>query len=497
MSAHRVVVVGHGMVAARFVEDLLGFAEPGAFAVTVLGAEPHLPYNRLLLSEVIAGRAKLGGLQLPSGGEDVRVLTDTEVIGIDRDRRVVLDRQGLGYGYDTLVLATGASPRMPLPDKGLRGVRSLRTLDDCRDLLAAARPHARIAVLGGGLLGVELAAGLAFRGAAVTLVHRTATLLDRQLSGDAAEVLAAGLRAQGIEVLLETEIVGTVGHDGALTALRAADGALVPADLVVVSAGVAARTELALAAGLPVARGIVVGSDLRSPADPSIAAIGDCAEEQGNWTGLLAPGWDQARRLARSLTGRHPQPPASVDPVVTLKARGLSVVTMGTPGVGRTITLSDPAAGRHLSVEVDGDRLTAATCVGAPKVAANLAAAFDRGTPVPADPAFLLLPELAGAVTAAAPSPATMPGGTTVCRCNGVTKRQIVQAHAAGDRDLGSVAERTRATTGCGGCTSVVAGLLAWMDEVDPPTAGPGTDSAQVPMSRPAPQQSRQGSSQS
>lgn len=473
-NAHRVVVVGHGMVAARFVEELQTLAAPGAVAVTVLGAEPHLPYNRLLLSEVIAGRANINALTLPAASEPVVVRTDTTVVSIDRAAKAVTDADGVVHDYDTLVLATGAEPRVPLPTDDLRGVRTLRTIDDCRDLVAAARPGRRITVLGGGLLGIELACGLAHRGAEVTVVHRTPTLMDRQLDAAAARVLADSLRAQGIGVLLDVEVIDVVGHDGAVCGLRTAAGAVLPTDLVVASAGVVPRTELACAAGLPVEHGIVVGADLRSPEDPAVAAIGDCAQEEGRWTGLLAPGWEQARRLAHELAGRPVRASGSADGVVTLKARGLSVVTMGTAGAGRTVTLSDAGAGRHVSVEVAADRVVAATCIGAPDLAADLTAAFERRTPTPKDPTHLLFAELPTGTGAGQGADrtnlATMPGNATVCRCNGVTKREIVGAHAAGDRDVEAVAARTRATTGCGGCASAVEGLLAWMDEVDPPS---------------------------
>lgn len=466
----RIVVVGAGMVAARFVEELEASAVPGTFVVTVLGAEPHAPYNRLLLSEVIAGRANINALTLPAGSGAARMRTDTPVVAIDRAAQAVTDADGIVHGYDHLVLATGAEPRIPLPDTQLRGVRTLRTLDDCRDLVAAARPGRRIAVLGGGLLGVELACGLAHRGADVTVLHRTASLMDRQLDRAAAQVLADSLRVRGIGVLLEVDVVDVVGHGGAVCGLRSVDGTVLPTDLVVACAGVVPRVELACAAGLPVEHGIVVGADLCSPADPAIAAIGDCAQEEGRWTGLLAPGWDQARRLAHTLAGRAVAPAPSADGVVTLKARGLSVVSLGTAGAGRTITLSDPAAGRHVSVEVESERIVAATCIGAPGVAANLTAAFEHRTPIPADPSHLLFTQVPGAAAPERSNLATMPGGATVCRCNGVTKRDIVAAHGAGDRDVAAVAARTRATTGCGGCKSAVEGLLAWMEQVDPPS---------------------------
>ncbi len=470
----RVVVIGHGMVGARFLQDLDRVADEvgRSFEVTVLGDEAHEPYNRLLLSEVIADRASLGGLTLPPAPAGTRVVRDVAAVRIDRHEKVVVDALGDRHPYDRVVFATGARPREPFAAddlRGIRGIRALRTLDDCRDLLAAAVPGRRATVVGGGLLGLELACGLRTRGVEVTVLHRSPVLMERQLDGPSADVVRASLQDRGIEVMLDAEVEAVDGRDGHVSALRLADGRTVPTDLVVASAGVVPNTELARAAGLPVARGIVVGADLSSPADPAVAAIGDCAEEDGAWTGLLAPGWDQAARLAARLCGV----PAVVTPqrtdVVKLKAVGLSVVTLGRVDPGhRVVTLNDAAGRRALTVAVAQGRVTGAVCVGDPDVAASLTTAYERGSAVPDDPAFLMISALPSARTEAT-GPQAMPGSATVCRCNGVTKKAIVDAHVGGSRTLEAVARTTRAGTGCGGCRDVVCGLLEWMDEVDPP----------------------------
>lgn len=481
----RIVVVGHGMVAVRLLDELgrlTADRSTPVLDVTVIGEEPHRPYNRLLLSEVIADRADLGRLTLPtatdSSGMTVRVLRGVTATDVDRDRCVVRCDDGSEHPYDTVVLATGAAARRPLTDSDERAgqVRVLRTIDDCRELLAACSYPRRVTVVGGGLLGLEIACGLASRGADVHVLHRGGHVLDRQLPASAADIARAALAAAGVQVVTDAEL-HRLQHDGdRITAVRLRDGREIPTDVVVASVGVAPRTELARAAGLPVRAGVVVTDELRSPGDPQVAAIGDCAEPQSGCSGLLAPGWAQADLLARQLAGCAvsdiPASSAGTGQVVKLKAVGVDVVAIGDgpepPAEARTVTLSDPAHRRHVQVSVLGDRVVAACCVGAKRVAADLTAAYERRTPLPDDPAVLLLDGLPNSVVPLTGDPTTMPAATTVCRCNGVTKKDIVDAHVAGARDLVAVSARTRATTGCGGCREVVCGLLEWMDDVNP-----------------------------
>ena len=477
--ARRIVIVGHGMVAVRLIDQLgrLTADRRMPLDVTVIGDEPHEPYNRLLLSEVLAGRADLGRLALPeptrSKGMTLRVLRGVAAEALDRDRKLVRCDDGSEHPYDTVVLATGAAAREPIPGCAGQGVRVLRTIDDCRELLAACSYPRQAVVVGGGLLGLEIACGLAARGASVHVLHRGGHVLDRQVPPGAGEIAGAALAHAGVEVLTDADLESVQRDGDRLVGVRLGDGRELPADLVVASAGVVPRTGIAVRAGLPVKTGIVVGEDLRSPVDAVVVAIGDCAEPPDGCPGLLAPGWAQADRLARELAG-HPAvaTPPGTSGVVKLKAVGVDVVTLGDgpepPANARTVTLSDPVGRRHVQVSVADGRVVAACCVGAKRVAADLTAAYERGGPVPPDPALLLLDALPTATVPATDDPTTMPSATTVCRCNGVTKKDIVDAHVAGDRDLSAVAARTRATTGCGGCTEVVCGLLAWMDDVNP-----------------------------
>jgi assimilatory nitrate reductase electron transfer subunit len=480
----RVVVVGNGMVGSRFVEDLLAADQVGRFQVTVLGAEPCEPYNRVLLSEVVAGTYDLPALTLPTPVSDrLTVHRDAPALRIDREDRAVVARDGTHHRYDLLVLATGSSARIP-PLVGLGtdpaalpiGVHALRSIDDAREIVAATLNARRAVVLGAGVLGLEAACGLARRGLAVTVVHPATALMERQLDAEASRVVESAMGSLGIDHRIGVGAESIVVQPDGLRGVRLSDGELVEAQLLVLTTGTVASTELAAAAGLPCERGILVEPALASPADRRIFAIGDCAQPPEGGSGLVAQGWEQSRRLASLLTSAPPSTPAETrstqrggSDVVRLKAHGLDVVTMGVCGsqraddpAQRTLRLSDPDLGRYVEVVVSGGTLVGATCVGAGTVAADLVATYTRRTPVPADPAYLLLPTLAGR-SAAPTDPADLPPDATVCRCNAVTKADIDASVVDGARTVDDVAHATRATTGCGGCSEDVCALLDWL----------------------------------
>lgn len=477
----RVVVVGNGMVGSRFADELTE-ADGGRFRVSLLGAESAQPCNRVLLSQVVAGEYELTGIGLPvPASPQVEVHADTVVVAVDREDRLVTTADGARHRYDFLVLATGAAARVPpLPglDPRPRGVHPLRTIDDAREIVAATLNARRAVVLGAGVLGVETAVALARRGLAVTVVHPSPALMDRQLDPVAAGVLGAGMTRLGIGHRVGVRAEEVVTRDGTVVGLRLDDRSLVPADLLVLCTGTTPATDLARGCGLPVRRGVVVDDELRSPGDRRVFAIGDCAEPPEGATGLIAQGWEQASRLADTLRSTGTGPAATprrrdriADDVVRVKADGLDVVTMGVSGAAvstrspahpapghRVLQLSDPDQGRHVQVVVSGGRLVGATCLGDPEVAAELLSCYVRQTPLPADPARLLLTPLAA--TGAAGATGEPSGDDVVCRCNNVTRRAIDEAGRQGARTAEEVAARTRAGTGCGGCRGAVCALV-------------------------------------
>lgn len=470
----KIVVIGAGMVGNRFADEL-GRLAPH-IDVDVLGEESYEPYNRVMLTELIAGRIDLAGLTLPTPDSGrVRVRAGAQAVEIDRERRIVVTADG-DFSYDVLVLATGARARVigvpGLRDGLPRGAHVVRRLDDARDITAATLNASRAVVIGAGPLGVEAACALRHRGVAVTLLA-TADLFNRDLDPDVAAVAADQAAFLGIDVVTGAGITSVGVRDGRVDAVHLHDERTFPADIVVLACGSVPETGLAAAAGLETNVGIVVGDDLRT-ADPAVFAIGDCAETPAGVSGLVAPGWAQARALARSIAnGAALELPPIAGSAMRLKAVGMSVVTMGlrasTAGPDdRVVSLSDRQARRHVEVVTRGDTLVGVTCVGAPDLAAHLTTQFDRPGMLPADPLHLLMGASGMGATESA-SPTAMPAATTVCRCNGVTKGDLVHAWDGGATTVEELAGATLATTGCGGCTTLVCGIVDWLHATDPP----------------------------
>ena len=300
----RLVVVGNGMAGARLVEEVR--ARDPRMPITVFGAERSRPYNRVLLSNVLAGTARPDQVRLVTPGwyaeHDVTAVLGTEIVAVDRDAKEVVAADGRREPYDALVLATGSEAVVP-PIPGVERALAFRTLDDCRAILAAAATARRAVVVGGGLLGVEAARGLAGRGLPVTLLHLADHLMDRQLDPEAGQVLGQTLAGLGVRIKTGVTVVEVLGGAGNRPAgVRLADGEIVDGELVVLACGVRPVTGLAAASGLKVGRGIVVDDELRT-SDPAIRAIGECAEHDGTVYGLVAPAWEQAAVVADLITG--------------------------------------------------------------------------------------------------------------------------------------------------------------------------------------------------
>jgi assimilatory nitrate reductase electron transfer subunit len=347
---------------------------------------------------------------------------------------------------------------------GLAGAAVFRTLDDCRRIVAGARDARTAIVLGGGLLGLEAARGLAGRGLDVTVVHAAGHLMERQLDRDAGAVLTGSLARLGVRVLVDAQAVERV--DGGL---RLADGTHLTADLLVVACGVPAETTLAQDAGLEVRNGIVVDDTMRTSTE-DIYAIGDCAEHRGTVYGLVAPAWEQAAVLADRLTGGTAHYRGS-RPVTRLKAGGIDLAAMGSLDHGadaEVLSFADPTRGTYAKLVVREDRLAGAVMLGDNPSVGTVVQLFDRGGHVPADRRSLLLGRAVGASAVPADSPALMPDQALVCRCNNVSKAVLTACWRAGVRSVRDAAAATRATTGCGSCHDAVGGILDWLSTVDP-----------------------------
>ncbi|HCT77322.1 MAG TPA: FAD/NAD(P)-binding oxidoreductase [Micromonosporaceae bacterium] len=442
-------------MAGSRVADELSIAD---VEVTVLGNEPHVAYNRILLSSVLAGKHRAGDISLTTRA---KARVGVAVTGIDRAARIVSLSDGTTLPYDHLILATGSQALVP-PIPGLDQAFTFRTLDDCHRILEAASSAQTALVLGGGLLGLEAARGLAGRGLKVEVVHAVGHLMERQLDPAASRVLERTLTDLGITVHLDARTTSATANS-----LTLADGRTLTADLLVVACGVRPDVALAKEAGLEVDRGIVVDERLRT-SDRRISAIGDCAQLGNEVGGLVAPAWEQARVVARQLSGVEPlavyQPTA---PVTRLKASGIDLAAMGSlqaDPMGEDLSFADPVRGTYARLLIRDDRLVGAVLLGDNPSVGQVIQLFDRKASVPLDRRALLLGRaVGGAATAQAETPALMPDAVTVCQCNSVSKGQLVRCWREGTRSLDGVVAATRATTGCGSCRDAVEGIVDWL----------------------------------
>src|SRR6476661_8551479 len=362
------VVVGNGMAAARLVDELTKVAL-GRYAVAVIGEEPRLAYNRVLLSSVLAGETASHDIELKTAAwwrdRGVTLKYGSTATAIDVGRRELKIANEESVVFSKLVLATGSMPlRLSVPGADLGGVHTFRDSRDVDLLLTLAAQKKRVVVIGGGLLGLEAAYGLAKAGAPVTLVHLMDRLMERQLDAPAAELLKSLVERKGIEILLNANTARIHGETR-VEGLELVDGRLIPAEAVIFAAGIRPNIALAKEAGISVNRGIVVDDHLQTVA-PDVFAIGECAEHRGICYGLVEPAYEQARVLARHLAGREACYGGSIV-ATNLKVSGVSVFSagdfMGGDG-SEAIVLSDINHGTYKKLVISGGRLTGAVLIG-------------------------------------------------------------------------------------------------------------------------------------
>ena len=362
------VVIGNGMAAARFADELSKRAL-GRYAIAVVGEEPRLAYNRVLLSSVLAGEVASSEIELkPQGWWRDRGITlryGCRATAIDTHARTVALADGESLAFSKLVFATGSQPIRPaLPGMALPGVITFRDINDIWSIWHRAGTGDRVVVIGGGLLGLEAAYGLAKAGARVTVLHLMDRLMERQLDPHAARMLQRAVEGMGIEVVLSAdtaEISGTSRVEG----VTLKDGRTIEADAVVVAIGIRPSADLARDAGISVKRGIVVDDALETDV-AGIHAIGECAEHRGVCYGLVEPAHEQARVLADRLAGRDARYAGSVLST-NLKVSGVNVFSagdfLGADGT-EEIVLSDPGIGLYKKLVIADGRLVGAVLFG-------------------------------------------------------------------------------------------------------------------------------------
>ncbi|MBM3605291.1 MAG: NAD(P)/FAD-dependent oxidoreductase, partial [Alphaproteobacteria bacterium] len=462
----KLVVIGAGMASGRMLEHLFE-AAPGQWDVTLFNAEPRGNYNRLMLSPVLSGDRTYAQIVTHDAdwyaAHGVTCRFGESVTAIDRAARVVHGASG-SVGYDALVIATGSAPFIiPLPGRDLPGVCTYRDLEDTNAMIAASRPGARAVVIGGGLLGLEAAAGMAARGAEVTVIHLMGHLMERQLDPAAGYLLQRDLEKRGIRIHCKGATKAILGEDK-VEAVLLEDGTVYPADLVCMAVGIRPETRLANDAGLEVERGITVDDQMRS-SDPAIFALGECVEHRGQLFGLVAPLYDQARVLALTLMDQE----AAFQPVQTatkLKVTGCDLFSAGdfaeAPG-REDIVFRDPGRGIYKRLVLEGDRLIGAVMYGDTSDGAWFFDKIRTGEDVtPLRDTLIFGPAFAGGPsTDPLAAVAALPPEAEICGCNGVCKGQITAAIEGGATTLDALRGLTKASASCGTCTGLVEQVMA------------------------------------
>jgi nitrite reductase (NADH) large subunit len=459
----KLVVVGNGMAGVACVEQILRHSPK--FQITIFGDETHVNYNRILLSSVLAGEKSVDDIVLngldwyEKNGIDLRL--GVRIIDVDPVVKTVTGDDGSVTSYDKLLLATGSMPIIPsIEDVKKDGVFVFRNLDDTRGLLERARPGLKAVVIGGGLLGLEAARGLQVQGCDVTVVHLMETLMERQLDPTGGSYLSAKMNQMGITVLLGLSTTKVLGN-GHVQGVEFKGGGSIPADLVVVAAGIRPNVTLGEKAGLEIKRGIVV-NDYMETSNPDIFAVGECVQHRGICYGLVAPLLEQGKVLAATITGnKGPTYEGSVL-ASKLKIMGVDVFSAGEINDkvdgSEVIRYEDPSIGVYKKLTLKNNKLTGVILVGETADSHNYMEWLRSQRDLRSMRRQLLFPDSSGDNGL---DVAQMSDSETVCGCMGVTKGAIIQViHEKGVCTLAQLKEHTRASTGCGSCTGLCQSLL-------------------------------------
>ena len=476
----KLVVIGNGMAGMRTVEELLKLA-PEKYAITVFGAEPHVNYNRILLSPVLAGEKTPDDIVLNNEAwyseNRITLHKGREIVSIDRRARKVTAKDGTVVEYDRLLLATGSNPFMlPLPGKDLEGVIGFRDLADVDKMLAAAKQYRHAVVIGGGLLGLEAANGLMKQGMKVTVIHLVDTLMERQLDRAAGRMLKKALEARGVRFLLEAKTQEIIGRQR-VQGVRLGDGTEITADLVVMAVGIRPNFALAKSAGIHCEKGIVV-SDTMQTYDPRVYAIGECVQHRGLSYGLVAPLFEQAKVCANHLAELGYARYEGSITSTKLKVTGIDLFSAGdfsTDDSSDEIVMQDAARGVYKKVVLEGNKIRGAVMYGDTLDGAWYFQLMRDGTDVSAFRDKLLFGEAHlgdsghGDIKQRVNQ---MADSAEICGCNGVCKGTIVKAIS--DKKLFTLDEvraHTKASSSCGSCTGLVEAILATAQGGDYSTA--------------------------
>ncbi|MEO5772283.1 MAG: nitrite reductase large subunit NirB, partial [Burkholderiaceae bacterium] len=475
MKKLKLVVVGNGMAGIRAVEELLKIA-PELYDITVFGSEPHPNYNRILLSPVLAGEQTIDEIVLNPlswyAENGITLHTGKTVTTIDRVKRIARADDGTEAPYDRLLLATGSLPFiLPVPGKELEGVIAYRDIADTQAMIDAATKYRHAVVIGGGLLGLEAANGLMLRGMQVTVVHIMPWLMERQLDDTAGKLLQKSLEDRGLKFLIGAQTQALISDkDGRVMAVQFKDGTEIPADLVVMAAGIRPNTALAEKIGLHCSRGIVVNDTMQTITDPRIYSVGECAAHRGIAYGLVAPLFEQGKVCATHLAefgiGRYGGSQTSTK----LKVTGIDLFSAGDFSGGKDceeIVMSDPFGGIYKKLVIKDDKLVGACLYGDTVDGSWYFKLLREGRKIADIRDKLMFGQLTSERNIGDTGhegntrAASMADSDEVCGCNGVSKGTICKAiKDRGLFTLEEVRKHTKASGGCGSCTGLVEQLL-------------------------------------
>ncbi len=465
----KLVLVGNGMAGVRTLEELLKIA-PDMYDITVFGSEPYGNYNRILLSPVLAGEKTIDDIILNDRDwyeeNGITLHTGKKIVKIDRKACKVIADDGTEEHYDRLLLATGSNPFIiPVPGHELPGVIGFRDIQDVDVMLETAKKYKRAVVIGGGLLGLEAANGLKIQGMDVTVVHLMDTLMERQLDKEAGAMLKAALEEKGLSFLMEAQTEAILGDDR-VTGVRIKGGLEIPADLVVMAAGIRPNIELAKSAGLYCERGIVVDDTLQTY-DPKIYAVGECVQHRGETYGLVAPLFEMAKvcanHLAKHGIGKYEGSVTSTK----LKVTGIDLFSAGDfigDETTEEIVMKDAAKGVYKKLVLKGNRIKGVVLYGDTVDGAWYFQLLRDETDVTDMRDSLMFGQhhLGDSGHGGENAAAAMSDDMEVCGCNGVCKGDIVKAITEkGLFTLEEVKAHTKAAASCGSCTGLVEQILA------------------------------------
>ena len=466
----KLVVIGNGMVGQRLLEQLQAqSATP--LDVTVLCEEPRAAYDRVHLTQFFSGKSAEDLSLVEPGFFDNSgycLHLAERAARIDRDAHQVHSASGKVFDYDRVVLATGSYAFVPpIPGRERPGCFVYRTIEDLEAIRSAATQARRGVVIGGGLLGLEAAKALKDLGLDTHVVEFAPRLMAVQIDDSGGRVLRARIAELGVGIHTGKSSVGITDGETHAQRIRFADGTDLQTDLIVFSAGIRPRDELARAAGLEVGErgGIIIDAACRT-SDPGIFAIGECALWDGKLYGLVAPGYQMANVAAAQLLERSGARFAGADLSTKLKLMGVDVASLGdahgAPGGARVCSLVDERRRvyKKLVLSEDGQRLLGGILIGEAEDYGALLQMVQNGLPLPANPELLLLPPTQDAARSAALGAAALPDNAQICSCNSVSKGDLRAAIAGGATSLGALKKCTMAASSCGGCASLVTQIL-------------------------------------